>query len=136
MTNAEIRVGEYVRTKRQGIKKIVRINENKTVNKYLYFIGYDHSDKEYGIIKANENIHHSFNIIDLIEVGDYVNGIEVEVIGYDNNENGELVETLGVAYVDDDVAWRTELKDISHIYTIVTKEQFKAMEYKVGGEDD
>ena len=58
-----------------------------------------------------------------------MNGIEVEVTGYDNNENGELVETLGVAYVDDDVAWRTELKDISHIYAIVTKEQFKSMEY-------
>lgn len=130
MTNAEIQVGEYIRTYGGYLKKIISIikKENGLVYKTDNHQFVDYITKEY--IKA-----HSFNLIDLIEAGDYVNGIEVEVIGYDNNENGELVETLGVAYVDDDVAWRTELKDISHIYTIVTKEQFKSMEYEVAEDD-
>lgn len=145
--NKEIQVGEYVRTNNGSIFKIIGGN----VDDYLIDVDYYDLQKmeddiydELMWLNYNDNGNfirrivkkHSFNIIDLIEVGDYVNGIEVEVIGYDNNENGELVETLGVAYVDDDVAWRTELKDISHIYTIVTHEQFKAMAYKVGVEDD
>ena len=37
----EIKVGEYVRTTNKGIKKIDDIDNNKTVNKYLYYIGED-----------------------------------------------------------------------------------------------
>lgn len=118
MTNAEIQVGEYVRTKRQGIKKIDRIDESKTVNKYLYFIGYDHNDKEYGVIKTTDIVHHSFDLIDLIRVGDFVNG---EVV---HNNDYEGVETTIHYYAKEDIK------------TIVTKEQFKSMEYKVGGEDE
>jgi len=34
-----IEVNEYVRTKNKGIRKIDRIDNNKTINKYLYFTG-------------------------------------------------------------------------------------------------
>ena len=49
-----IEVNEYVRTKNKGIRKIDRIDNNKTINKYLYFTGReDFEGKEYGIIKTN-----------------------------------------------------------------------------------
>ena len=78
-------------------------------------IAYDHIDDYKCVITPEEILNHSFNIIDLIEEGDYENGI---------------------------VVTQSELNDIEHlakeivknnygIRTIVTKEQFKAMEYEV-----
>ena len=73
-----IEVNEYVRTKNKGIRKIDRIDNNKTINKYLYFTGKeDFEGKEYGIIKTTDIVKHSKQLIDLIEVGDIVNGMEV-----------------------------------------------------------
>ena len=69
----KIEVGEYVRTNNKGIKRIDRIDNNKTVNKYLYFTGIeDFEGKEYRIIKTTEIVKHSKQLIDLIEVGDIV----------------------------------------------------------------
>ena len=59
----------------------------------------------------------SHNIIDLIEVGDYVNGKKVTNIG----ENGFLVFGDTNRYITGN----------SDIKSIVTKEQFKAVEYEV-----
>ena len=71
--NDKIEVGEYVRTNNKGIKRIDRIDTNKTVNKYLYFTGTeDFEGKEYGIIKTTEIVKHSKQLIDLIEFGDIV----------------------------------------------------------------
>lgn len=74
----------------------------------------------------------SFNIIDLIEVGDYVNDLRVEKSKY-----GELYTSY--TYMGGDIGLQEEtyttfLKDYEedYIYSIVTKEQFSAMEYKVG----
>ena len=65
----EIKEGEYVRTNNKGIKRIDRIDNNKTVNKYLYFTGIeDFEGKEYKIIKTTEIVKHSKQLIDLIEV--------------------------------------------------------------------
>ena len=67
----------------------------------------------------------SHNIIDLIEVGDYV--------------NGERVIGFGAFCYDDGTIERTSLtldKTVtcldSEIKSIVTKEQFESMSYKVG----
>lgn len=57
------------------------------------------------------------NIIDLIEVGDYVNGKYVYKI------------TAGCIYFK---GYAHENKSILWIQSIVTKEQFKSIEYKVG----
>lgn len=61
------------------------------------------------IIKA------SYNIIDILEVGDYVNGMPVL-----HKENDELVCGLLLRYKEE------------NIENIVTKEQFEQMAYKVG----
>ena len=64
----EIKVGEYVRTTNKGIRQIAMIDNHKTVNKYLYYIGEDFEGKSYAYIKTTEILKHSFNLIDLIEV--------------------------------------------------------------------
>ena len=118
----------YVRTL-FGIKKIDHINNKKTVWKYLYKIN---DDNEYYALSDNDVIKASHNIIDLIEVGDYVNGSEV--LDFENKyikENDEFVR-FGVitenCYLENTDSWIIE-KDIK---SIVTKEQFSSMEYRLG----
>lgn len=114
----EIQVGDYIRTI-DGIKRIVKINtgDRKTI------FGQYRLDKPYkgSYSIAEKNIlKHSKNIIDLIEIGDYVNGEKVIGKGalscipqyYDG-------ETKDIVYFDE-------------IKSIVTKEQFASLEYKVG----
>lgn len=67
-------------------------------------------------------IKQSSNIIDLIEVGDYVNGKEVHI--YNGNIGVISINTLGWTFI--------AFKDGKYpIETIVTKEQFKQMEYRL-----
>ena len=79
------------------------------------------------IIKASNNI------IDLIEVGDYVNGNEVMEADW-INENGEYEEGLAFPmYASDDLDvienW-LPLRCVD-IKSIVTKEQFESISYRV-----
>ena len=115
-----IEVGEYVRTKKDGICKLLNIE-----NDYMW-CGY--VDKPFWLRKDNI-VKHSKNIIDLIDYGDYVNGVEVQyVYGYD--EDGNDLDGLGICEVDGDYAYYKYLEDIT-IHSIITKEQIKTMEYKV-----
>lgn len=67
-----IEVNEYVRTKNKGIRKIDRIDNNKTINKYLYFTGlntykirqieYDKREKNLKN-EINENVKRKINIL-------------------------------------------------------------------------
>ena len=99
----ELKVGMYIRTRDENISKI------KYINKFIY------TDKQrYGkhyIEKASENI------IDLIEVGDYVNGEKVQFI----TKKRQLL-TNG----DYDI-----LEKYTGISSVVTKEQFESMKYVV-----
>lgn len=63
----EIKVGEYVRTKNGKIAKV--INNNYYISEYL--------GCEKGIVDKENILKHSSNIIDLIEEGDFVNGVLV-----------------------------------------------------------
>ena len=69
--------------------------------------------------KNGQQYKTSFNIIDLIEVGDYVNGVEVEEI---NDKEIMLVDTH--LWIDKEVANRL-------IESIVTKEMFDSIKYEV-----
>lgn len=62
--------------------------------------------------------NHSKNIIDLIEVGDYVNGDRMDIV--DKDENGHVYYLQNI-----------ELPSVNKIETIVTKEQFAQAEYKI-----
>lgn len=66
-----VQIGDYVRTW-FGIKRVDKINENATINRYLYKTGNsDWEGVEYGIIRTNEVRNRSKNIIDLLEEGDF-----------------------------------------------------------------
>lgn len=112
-----IEVGEYVRVdgkigkvlgfcecdecQRRGYLEPIIDNINIYITKY---------DKENGF----EDIKHSPNIIDLIEVGDYVNGELIEKADYDLYINSDFKQEYA-----------------KHIETILTKEQYEANCYKL-----
>ena len=75
----------------------------------------------------------SYNIIDILEIGDYVNGHEVKdisIIGKDKEKWVwvEQTEDTDNKYGDDYVGYNNE-----QIKSIVTKEQFESMEYSLEG---
>lgn len=120
MENKEIEVGDFVRTKNNGIKRIDTIFKNKTVNKYGYETGEsDWDGKYYGIIKTTDIVKHSKKIIDLIEVGDIVKVLV----------NIKTQETM--IYTIDCESDLHLLREWN-VKSIVTKEEFESREYKVG----
>lgn len=102
------------------------------MNKYLYFTGIeDFEGKEYKIIKTTEIVKHSKQLIDLIEVGDLVNGYKViNVINEVPCPSGKCVDIDSSKDSSECTLWEEDIK------TILTKEQYEANCYKVGGEDE
>ena len=121
--NDEIKVGEYVRTNNAwGIRQVDLINENAPMNRYLSLDEYDHNDKIYSIIRADQIKKHSFNIMDLIEVGDYINGYKLcEITSKHISFEGCRKSKSTYYFEDNDF----------EIHDIVTHEQFDAMKYEV-----
>lgn len=127
----KLEVGMYVRTKHNGIGKIVEYINNPT---HYFFKCYKldrncFNCEEY-ITESDVIGEPSHNIIDLIEEGDYVNGHKVSKVVIDSLCSYVLLEEVG-SYVDnpDDI-------NEEDIKTIVTKEQFSSMEYELGGKDE
>lgn len=104
----EIKVGEYIRTKGGCIFKATE-----------YWLIECYSDRV--IIKK-----HSSNIIDLIEVGDYVNGRLVLQVDY-KNKNVCLLIPLTDTKANTNIMWY----GYEDIKTIITKEQFALAEYRL-----
>lgn len=106
----EIRIGDYCKDIYGRIGKI------KSYSNGTYFTG------KFGA-NSGEIVIHSPNIIDLIQEGDYVNGNCVQEISTDNLGNKYLlcgpIKGFGIYY------WERDIK------FIVTKEQFKSVEYIV-----
>lgn len=109
-----MKVGEYIRTDDGLIGKVVSepYNYKDSIGCDIDF-GNNDIYNEYEMYQSI--IKSSPNIIDLIEVGDYVNGLPVL-----HKENNELVCGLLLRYKEE------------NIQNVVTKEQFGSMEYKVG----
>ena len=110
----KLEVGMYVRTI-GGIERLKKENDNGWFFEKSMIIKPDNIEKY--IIKA------SHNIIDLIEVGNYVNGYPVIEIPY--MEENKIVYKL---YYKNNFLLCTENHKIK---SIVTKEQFESMSYKV-----
>ena len=123
----KVKVGQFARLKRGYICEIININDFREPNmkygveasylKDIMFIGDD------DISKA------SHNIIDLIEVGDYVNGEQVRYIEEDTDYRVLAIDedyTYIIAGYDCDGFTRP-------IKSIVTKEQFESIEYSLEG---
>lgn len=132
-----MKVNDYVRTKKRGFQppQIARITNMSKDSGYKneYYIALDRNlipYYEYHIYE--EDVYKSSpNLIDLIEVGDYVNGKRVEWIGYKMyQDNGK--ECVGIG--DKIILFNEFTKDYvgeKDVKTIVTKEQMKEMEYRV-----
>lgn len=112
-----IEVNEYVRTKNGKIDKV--INSNFYMSIYV--------ECEKGLYLIENIVKHSKQLIDLIEAGDYVNGMEV----LDIHKPRDLWEPIEIR-VDSRYTNFILAEDIK---TILTKESYMANCYKVGGED-
>ena len=127
----ELKEGMYVRTEK-GIAKylglgkdVLTINDKHYANQhlfddYIFDVGHDWGDtlnnEEFKNIDKYIEKEPSNNLIDLIEVGDYVNGYKVIYV-YPN-----LIK------VDSTDIWEIHPRDIKQI---VTKEQFNSVKYEV-----
>lgn len=69
----------------------------------------------------------SFEVINILEVGDYVNGCRVSDLG----DGLHLEFDYGVSFVDVGLSTYTD-GHVEGIKSILTKEQFESMSYKVG----
>lgn len=113
-----LEVGMYIRTN-LGIEKITSLESE--YNCLIAGVG-----TEKGYIQKKRVVKASRNLIDLIEVGDYVNGYKVLI---KSSECGRPILVYGINTNDKQIAITIYEEDIK---TIVTKEQFANMEYKVG----
>lgn len=121
----KLEVGMYVRYKtlsnRIKITKIIEIDkkvldlDNKDCTTEKYIIG-----------------EPSHNLIDLIEVGDYVNELPVEDYYTRYDEEKDDYIKIGIITLED--YWKGTFTSVEDIKSIVTKEQLKDLEYKVESE--
>ena len=77
----EIKVGDYIRTIDGYIRKVIQVNKKGTYDALCHgAYNVDIPYKNSLGISAKKIKAHSENIIELIEVGDYVNGYYVEKV--------------------------------------------------------
>lgn len=126
----KLEVGMYVRHKPLLSSKYVKINKIKEIEEkenclYIWLEDKDLITEKY-LIKA------SYNIIDILEVGDYVNGSEV--LDFENKyikekdtfvPIGVVTENCYLEYTD---SWIIE----KNIKSVITHEQIEQMAYKAG----
>ena len=132
-----IEVGMYVRTKK-GIAKVIKIDDLDNVawtdKKDIYFgVNRETGYLDWYIYDDGTVIKASHNIIDLIEVGDYVNGFPVEDYFHKYNEEKDIFENVGVitteCYLENSNFSWILAKDIK---TILTHEQFENYCFRIG----
>ena len=100
----EIKVNEFVRTRYGEIGKV-----SETYPRLKWRKKKTSSDLDF-----NSIVKHSSNLIDLIQCGDYVNGEQITDIW-----NGNRISSVKSNFNEEDIK------------TIVTKEQFESITYKV-----
>ena len=112
----KLEVGMYVRTNKGTIDKI----DDKNIMKYeVSLMGF-----------GEKPIKTSHNIIDLIQVGDYVNKLPVEDYYTRYDEEKDDYIKIGIITLED--YWKGTFTSVEDIKSIVTKEMFSSMEYRLG----
>lgn len=116
-----VEVNEYVRTKDGVIDKVDALYGMIENTVHL-------ENKKWFDIK--NILKHSKQLIDLIEKDDYVNGYKViNVINEEPCPSGKCVDIDSSKDSSECTLWEEDIK------TILTKEQFEANCYKVGGRE-
>lgn len=124
----ELEEGMYVRTDSGYIFKLGYYDKKE--KRWMYFVEEDW----YPVYESESELAKvSHNIIDLIQENDFVNGEKVSSIQYDGMgfEHIRCVQTI-CKFDDLDNQFYTETYFNKDIKSIVTKEQFERMSYKVG----
>lgn len=118
----KLEAGMYVRFSDGEIGKIAKYEfEKEFTNGHCFYL---ESNPTTGSCCEEGEFKVSHNVIDLIQEGDYVNGYPVyEIIEYEDN-------TRAIVIGDDNksIIWE---ESSQYIKSIVTKEQFKSVEYEV-----
>lgn len=124
-----IKVGEYIRTIDGYIRKVTSVNKKGTYEALCYgAYSVDMKYKNSVGISAKKIKAHSKNLIDLIEVGDYVNDYRVVDV-MENMKTGELHLEMTSDYTNPEIGDCTIYnKDIK---TILTHELYEQNSYKV-----
>lgn len=124
----KLEVGMYVRT------------DNGIIGKLYEQIGdmftYKDSNRDYITygLSHNEILKASFDIVDLIEVGDYVNGArvtDIDVTYFNGTDRLKEPKRIGVIVGNNEMFKFSYYIKKGNIKTIVTKEQFGYVSYKV-----
>ena len=122
-------VGMYVKFK--TLSNQVKVGQIQLIDNSIYELDNNEVTAEKYIVKA------SHNIIDLIEVGDYLNGFKVSKIErYDTNTiikigNSTFNVLEGEKIYTPSYDNNNGYEKIEKLKSIVTKEQFEQMAYKV-----
>ena len=127
----KLEVGKFIRTP-YGIRKIVNITKDDGYGKpKVRVIELDrHLNTPYKfdyIFYTDENVikkcKTSYNIIDILEIGDYVNGYPIyEIVEYED-------DTRAIVIADDNKSIMWKKQDIK---SVITHEQIEQMEYRIG----
>ena len=132
MMKDEIEIGEYVKFKDGSIDSIKDIVNTHSDRKLIAFEKRNSYLSDLGLKK--QIVKHSKNIIDIIEVGDYVNGHLVKAVYLDGVKKYIKLDN-SYSVENNFKGIRTYTKDIKDIKSIVTKEKFEIVRYDVKEED-
>lgn len=120
----KLKVGQFARLKSGYICKIININDFRETNmKYGVEANYL---KDVMFIGDDDVVKASYNIIDILKVGDYINGFEILRI---DKECNLYPKTLKCQYSNNIDYFDIFNEDIK---SVITHEQMEQMAYKVG----
>lgn len=121
----ELKENMYIRTKDGIIDKIIFDYNGHCADPHCKC---KHLSCAKNYYDEDEVIKASYNIIDLIEVGDYVNGKKIVDIGCLTNGPREGTKVIDY-YITPSAVSYLENEDIK---SVVAKELFEYMEYRIG----
>ena len=126
----KLEVGMYVRTKNGMISKIIS-KEDVSGSLHREEIVFILDNGNRLALHSKKVIKASHNIIDLIQVGDYVNGYKVTRIG--GTYHGRKDRAIYCDYQENEKTGKWIMIYDDEIKSIVTKEQFESMKYSLEG---
>ena len=129
----ELKVGMYVRTEK-GIGRVTEHTKHESWGYIVKVLGqyscYTHTSNG----ELSDVIKASDNLIDLIEVGDYVNGCKITCIS--DIEEPRYLNRLLFSEIDggeDDIGM--QVFNSKNIKSVETKDQFEIMKYEVNKDE-
>lgn len=136
----KLEVGMYVRFKKGKVTYVRKLLE--VIHNFETFAVYrtdkeyfDYEEKDYfDIVYPNEILKAGYNIPDLIEIGDYVNGykvIDFYLTYFNGIDRLKKTKRIGVVVINGKYEFENYIKK-DNIVAIVTKEQFEKESYKIG----